>query len=76
LYYISPEAQVEQLRSTGFLCNEIFTATGDELRPGTREQNPSPWLYYLARKPGTGDSRSSAECSQSSKHERKRPPSN
>jgi SAM-dependent methyltransferase len=54
LYYISPEAQVEHLRSTGFVCNEIFTANGDELRAGTREANPSPWLYYLARKPGTG----------------------
>jgi len=49
-YYITPEAQIEQLLSAGFVCNEIFNSNGDELWPGIRETSPSPWLYYLARK--------------------------
>jgi ubiquinone/menaquinone biosynthesis C-methylase UbiE len=49
-YYITPEAQIKQLHLRGFVCNEIFNCNGDELRPGMREANPSPWLYYLAHK--------------------------
>jgi hypothetical protein len=50
VYYVSPAAQVRQLRSVGFACEAMFNTEGDELRPDMHEARPSAWLYYLARK--------------------------
>jgi len=49
-YYISAEAQCEQLHRAGFDCDGIFSHDGDAIAPATIERTPSPWLYYLARK--------------------------
>jgi SAM-dependent methyltransferase len=50
VYYLTPDAQVRQLRSVGFACEAMFNTEGDELRPDMHEARPSAWLYYLARK--------------------------
>jgi SAM-dependent methyltransferase len=50
LYYITPQAQIRQLQTVGFACSAVFSTEGREMLPDMREESPSPWLYYLARK--------------------------
>jgi SAM-dependent methyltransferase len=50
-YYVSADAQREQLRGAGLSVDLVSDGLGGEVQPGALVKD-SPWLWYAARKPG------------------------
>lgn len=60
-YHIRPASQLAQLEVAGFSTCGLYSFSGEPLLPGQPVStkpagDPEPWIYYVAQKPGPGNS--------------------